>query len=78
MAREDRERDEVRQRVEQASPGEVVPGLDAEEEASAEASQRPGPWGRIGGIDRGESGAGKPDAGKSGGRTPEGEQAGTG
>lgn len=34
-----RDQDDIRQRVDQASGGEVVPGLEAEEEASLEASQ---------------------------------------
>ncbi len=56
MTREDRGPDEIRRRAEQASPGEVDDGLEAEEEASAEASQRPGPRGRIGGVNRDEPG----------------------
>jgi len=39
MADGNRDQDDIRQRVDQASGGEVVPGLEAEEEASQEASQ---------------------------------------
>jgi hypothetical protein len=71
MARADRHRDEIRRRVEQASTGEVAAGLEAEEEASAEASQRPGRRGRIGGVERGE-----PSAGEAGRRAPAGDEGG--
>jgi hypothetical protein len=66
MGREDRDRDEIRRRVESSSGGEVVAGLEAEEEASAEASQRPGPRGRIGGVPREEPGEAGPSAREAG------------
>lgn len=72
MAREDRDRDGIR-RVEEASPDDVAAGLEAEDEASMEASQRPGPRGRIGGVERAE-----PSAKEAGGRAPQGDEGGAG
>jgi hypothetical protein len=42
MAGETGNRDGIRWRVEEASPDEVAAGLRAKDEASMEASQRPG------------------------------------
>jgi hypothetical protein len=69
MARENRDRDGIRRRDEAASPDEVAARLAAEDEASMEASQRPGPRGRIGGIERDE-----PTAKKASPRAPEGDE----
>jgi hypothetical protein len=80
MAPEERDRDEIRRRIKSSSGGEVVPGLEAEEEASAEASQRPRPRGRIGGVGRAEPGAGeaarRPPAGDEGDEGDEGREGG--
>jgi hypothetical protein len=52
MTPDDRNRDETLRQPRQATEPDVESVLEAEEEASAEASQRPGPRGRIGGLPR--------------------------
>lgn len=69
MARDDRDRDGNRRRVEPGLPDEAAAALAAEEEASMEASQRPGPRGRIGGVERDE-----PSAEEVSGRAAEGDE----
>jgi hypothetical protein len=72
-ARDDSDRNKIRRRVEPSSGGEVVSGLDAEEEASAEASQRPTPRGRMGGVEREKKpageGPGRPKQDDTGGKS---------
>jgi hypothetical protein len=59
MTSEERIRDNATRRAEPPPPDDQESVLDAEEEAAAEASQRPGPRGRIGGLPRDERARGE-------------------
>jgi hypothetical protein len=61
MTSEERIRENATRRAEPPPPDDNESVLDAEEEAAAEASQRPGPRGRIGGLPRGDRNPGKGD-----------------